>query len=144
MGGRGAFDPNYGRTGGIPEDKREYSCVGFLSHIKIIQCDTKVNNPTTSYSNTANTTYYSYSEKFHRIDHIYYFRNHKLCKSVDFKPGEEPHTHYWGRIAGPVGRKKHDKKNIFPLNNRDLRLMKKAMEYNRLKQIEYEKKHNHS
>lgn len=128
MGGRGAFNQNFGRTGGIPIDKREYSCIGTLGHIKIIQCDTKRNNPTTTYSNTANTTYYSYSKEYKRIDHIYYFRNHKLYKSVDFKPNENPHVHYWHN--GQVGRKSHDKSNIHPLTERDNRLMKQALEYN--------------
>lgn len=132
MGGRGNFNKNYGRTGGIPIDQREYSCIGMLGNIKIIQCDTKTNNPTTTYSNTANTTYYAYSKENKRIEHIYYFRNHKLRKSVDFKNNEEPHTHYWHN--GMVGRKKHDPKNTFPLSGRDKRLVDKALEYN--------KKHN--
>lgn len=128
MGGRGAFNKNYGNTGGIPMDKREYSCIGMLGRIKIIQCNTKRNNPTTTYSNTANTTYFSYSKENKRIDRIYYFRNHKLYKSVDFKPNETPHVHYWHN--GQVGRKSHDKSNIHPLSERDNRLMKEALEFN--------------
>lgn len=46
MGGRGAFDKNMGRTGGVPKGKREYSEIGKIGRIKIIQCDTKDNNPT--------------------------------------------------------------------------------------------------
>lgn len=129
MGGRGAFDMNLGRTGGIPMSKREYSCVGKLGGIKIIQCNTKRNNPTPTYSNTANTTYYAYSKEYKRIEKIYYFRNHKLYKSVDFKPGETPHVHFWH--SGQVGRKSHDKGNIHPLNERDTRLMNQALEYNK-------------
>lgn len=128
MGGRGAFNKNYGNTGGISMDKREYSCIGMLGRIKIIQCNTKRNNPTTTYSNTANTTYFSYSKENKRIDRIYYFRNHKLYKSVDFKPNETPHVHYWHN--GQVGRKSHDKSNIHPLSERDNRLMKEALEFN--------------
>ena len=128
MGGRGAFDENMGRTGGIPEKKREYSEIGRIDNIKIIQCNTKSNNPTTTYSNTANTTYYSYSQENKRIEHIYYFRNHKLVKSVDFKRGEVPHVHYWnGKV---VGRKRHDKRNSFELSDRDRRLMNKAIKWN--------------
>lgn len=129
MGGRGAFDINYGRTGGIRLDKREYSCIGTLGRIKIIQCDTKRNNPTTTYSNTSNTTYYAYSKENRRIERIYYFRNHKLIKSVDFKPNEAPHVHFWH--AGQVGRKSHDKCNIHDLSERDNRLMQQALEYNK-------------
>ena len=108
-----------------------------------IQCDTKDNNPTTTYSNTANTTYYSYSKKYHRIEHIYYFKNHRLFKSVDFKPGEKPHAHYWSN-GGQVGRKRHDKRNTFALNNKDIRLMNDALKYNKIKQEEYERRNSHS
>lgn len=128
MGARGAFDRNYGRTGGIPIEKRHYSCIGTLNGIKIIQCDTFKNNPTTTYSNTYSTTYYAYSKENKRIEHIYYFRNHKLVKSVDFKKGEVPHTHYWNNSQ--VGRKKHDSHNTHPLNDRDRRLMQAAQSYN--------------
>lgn len=128
MGSRGAFNLNFGRTGGIPLDMREYSCISTLGRIKIIQCDTKRNNPTTTYSNTSNTTYYSYSKEYKRIERIYYFRKHKLIKSVDFKPNETPHVHYWHN--GQVGRKSHDKSNIHALSDRDLRLMKQAFEFN--------------
>ena len=48
-----------------------------IGRIKIIQCDSKDNNPTPTYSNTANTTYYSYNKKTGRIEHIYYYKNHK-------------------------------------------------------------------
>lgn len=78
MGSRGAFNPSYGRTGGIPLNQCDYSCVGTLGRIKIIQCDKKTNNPTTTYSNTSNTTYYSFSKENNRIERIYYFKNHKL------------------------------------------------------------------
>lgn len=131
MGGRGTFNRNYGRTGGIPIHLRQYSCIGYWHRIKIIQCDTKANNPTTTYSNTANTTYYSFFKGNIRIEKIYYFKNHKLCKSVDFKDNETPHVHYWN--SGIVGRKRHDSNNIFELNERDERLLKWAIEYNRLK-----------
>lgn len=129
MGGRGAFNSNYGRTGGITIENREYSCIGTLGRIKIIQCDTKCNNPTTTYSNTANTTYYAYSKENKCIEHIYYFRNHKLVKSVDFKNNEEPHVHYWH--SGQVGRKSHNKKNRHSLSDRDKRLVKQALNYNK-------------
>ena len=56
------------------------------------------------------------------IEGIYYYRNHRLIKSVDFKDDEIPHAHYW--TSGMVGRKRHDKRNIFELNDRDKRLMK--------------------
>ena len=137
MGSRGAFDPDFGPTGGIPEDKREYSCIGMLGRIKIIQCDTKVNNPTTTYSNTANTTYYSSNKSTARIEHIYYFKNHKLYKSVDFKQNEIPHAHYWN--SQQVGRKRHSKKNIHALSDRDKRLMTKALAYNNALKDKYGK-----
>lgn len=129
MGGRGAFDPSFGPTGGIPIGNRHYSCIGVLGHIKIIQCDTFSNNPTTTYSNTCNTTYYSYSKESGKIEHIYYFRNHKLVKSVDFKDGETPHAHKWNGTV--VGRKSHQKSNILALTAKDMRLVKQAQEYNR-------------
>lgn len=127
MGGRGAFDASYGKTGGIPVENRHYSMVGMLGKIKIIQCDVSINNPTTTYSNSLSTTYFSYSKENKLIEHIYYFKNHRLVKSVDFKHGEVPHTHYWNQ--GVVGRKKHSKKNIFSLSDRDKRLLKMAVEF---------------
>lgn len=129
MGGRGAFDSSYGVTGGIPTENRRYSCIGVLEHIKIIQCDTFRNNPTTTYSNTCNTTYYSFSKESGMIEHIYYFRNHRLVKSIDFRPGETPHAHKWNSTV--VGRKSHQKSNIYELTPRDRRLVIKAQEYNR-------------
>lgn len=129
MGSRGSFDPHMGRTGGIPIENRKYSEIGMIDNIKIIQCDAFSNNPTTTYSNTANTTYYSYSKENGKIEHIYYFKNHKLFKSVDFGKGEEPHAHYWN--SNVVGRKKHDKHNIHDLSDRDKRLMNKALKWNK-------------
>lgn len=128
MGGRGAFNQNYGRTGGIPIDSRKYSCVGLIGNIKIIQCNDFSNNPTTTYSNTANTIYFSFSKEHDQIEHIYYFKNHRLVKSIDFNEGVKPHAHYWNQ--GIVGRKKHDRHNIHDLTGRDKRLLLLAKEYN--------------
>lgn len=129
MGSRGKLSSSYGRTGGIPPENREYSVVAMIGCIKVIQCDTKSNNPTITYSNTANTTYFSYSKKKEVIEHIYYYKNHKLVKSVDFNEGVKPHAHYWN--AKLVGRKKHDKKNIHSLSDRDKRLLNQAIKFNK-------------
>lgn len=129
MGGRGAFSSSYGKTGGIPLDSRYYTCVGTLGKIKIIQCDKYRNNLTPTFSNTANTVYFSLSKEKNRIEHIYYYRNHKLVKSVDFNEGVTPHAHYWNN--GIPGRKRHDKHNIHELSSRDVRLLKLAQKYNR-------------
>lgn len=99
----------------------------FVALLQNHKCMT--NNPTTTYSNTANTTYFSYSKENHRIERIYYFKNHKLYKSVDFKGNESPHTHYWNK--GIVGRKSHDKHNSHELSERDYKLMNLALEYNK-------------
>lgn len=128
MGGRGKFNPTYGRTGGIPLENREYSVVGQIENIKVIQCDTKSNNPAPTYSDTANTTYFSFSKESNRIEHIYYYRNHRLVKSIDFNEGVAPHAHYWNTII--VGRKRHDKRNTHPLSNRDVRLFGLAQKFN--------------
>ena len=123
MGDRGSYSASYGKSGGIPPEKREYSCVGVIGHIKVIQSDNTSNNHTPTYSNTKNTTYFAYSKERHRIEAIYYYRNHRLVKSVDFGKGrEKPHVHYWSP-SGMVGRKRHDKKNSFELSARDKRLM---------------------
>lgn len=131
MGSRGAFVSSLGRTGGIPLSNRDYSCIGYLGKIKVIQCGTKSNNPTPTYSNTANTTYFSYSKENKKIEHIYYYRNHKLVKSIDFKEGEVPHAHYWN--SSVVGRKKHSSHNTRPLTDKDKRLLKLAQDYNKKK-----------
>lgn len=130
MGSRGTFDPSMGKSGGIQIEQREFSTIGYLNNVKIIQCDTKSNSPTTTYSNTANTVYYGYSKEQHCIEHIYYYKNHRLVKSVDFKEGETPHTHYWNNKNGVVGRTRHDQRNHRGLTERDTRLMNKAKEYN--------------
>ena len=124
MGGRGSYSADYGKSGGIPLENREYSEVGRIGRIKVIQSDTTSNNRTPTLSNTKNTTYFAYSKERDRIEGIYYYRNHRLVRSVDFgkKKGEKPHVHYWSP-SGIVGRKRHDKNNIFELSARDKRLM---------------------
>lgn len=129
MGSRGQFNRQMGRTGGIPANMQEYSCIGHIGKIKIIQCDKYSNNKTTTYSNTANTVYFSYSKEHGLIEHIYYFKNHKLVKSVDMNEGIKPHAHYWNN--GMVGRKPHDKHNSHELTPRDKRLWKMANEFNK-------------
>lgn len=128
MGNRGSFSPSFGKTGGIPVENRIYSSIGTLNNIKIIQCDQRANNPTTTYSNTKSVTYFAFSKEHQQIEHIYYYRNHKLIKSVDLTHGK-PHVHYWN--GAMVGRKRHDKRNIFQLTERDRRLAKLAFEYNK-------------
>ena len=128
MGGRGAFEKSGGT--GINADDREYSTIGYLNHIKVVQWNNGITNQAPTYSNTKNTTYYSYSKEHHRIEHIYYYRNHRLVKSVDFYSYGKlsPHTHYWGQ-NGPVGRTAHDTKNVFPLNERNKRLFEPALNW---------------
>lgn len=129
MGDRGSYSSDYGKSGGIPPENRKYSEVGRIGNIKVIQSDATSNNRTPTYSNTSNTTYFSYSKERDRIEGIYYYRNHRLVKSVDFgKNGETPHVHYWSS-SGLVGRKRHDKRNIFALSERDKRLMNLAKKF---------------
>lgn len=130
MGGRGDFTPSFGRTGGIPFSNRKYRLVGWLGNIKVIQCDAATNNPAPTYSNTANTTYFSYSKEHKQIEHIYYYKNHRLVKSIDLNQGK-PHAHYWNSRI--VGRKSHDKHNIQSLTPRDQRLVTIAQSYNNKK-----------
>lgn len=130
MGGRGDFSHSLGRTGGIPFGNRKYKLVGWLGNTKVIECVEFSNNPTPTYSNTANTTYFSYSKEHQKIEHVYFYRNHKLVKSIDLNQGE-PHVHYWN--AGVVGRKSHDKHNRLPLTPRDKRLVAMAQAFNNTK-----------
>lgn len=123
MGGRGSYSADYGKSGGVPPENRKYSEVGKIGNIKVIQSDETSNNRTPTYSNTKNTTYFAYSKERDRIEGIYYYRDHRLVKSVDFgKEGETPHVHYWSP-SGMVERKRHDKRNIFELSARDKQLM---------------------
>lgn len=129
MGDRGSFSTDYGKSGGIPPENRKYSEVGLIGNIKVIQSDEFSNNPTPTYSNTYNTTYFSYSKERDRIEGIYYYRGHRLVKSVDFgKEKQEPHIHFWNPY-GMVGRKRHDKRNIFKLSDRDKRLIDLALSF---------------
>ena len=127
IGGRGSYSADYGKSGGISPENRKYSEVGRIGNIKVIQSDETSNNHTPTYSNTKNTTYFAYSKERDRIEEIYYYRNHRLVKSVDLgkKAGEKPHVHYWSP-SGMVGRKRHDKRNTFELSDRDKRLMNMA------------------
>lgn len=126
MGDRGSYSASYGKSGGIPPECRKYSEVGKIGNIKVIQSDGTSNNHTPTYSNTRNTTYFAYSKERDRIESIYYYRDHRLVRSVDFgKEGEVPHVHHWSS-SGMVGRKRHDKRNVFELSARDRRLMNLA------------------
>lgn len=127
MGGRGAFEQSGGK--GIAPEFREYSTIGYLNHIKIVQWDKGTNNKTITYSNTRNTTYYSYNQRKGVIEKIYYYRNHRLVKSVDMFDKAGPHTHYW-KNGTAVGRKSHDPKNAFRMNDRDTRLYEAAIKWN--------------
>ena len=127
MGGRGAFKASGGH--GINKEYREYSTVSQIGRIKVVQWDQGTNNRTITYSNTPNTTYYSYSKENGRIEHVYFYRDHRLYKSIDMKSGETPHVHYW-REGQTVGRKSHDPNNHFELSGRDTRLVKQAQEWN--------------
>ena len=127
MGGRGAFERSGGQ--GIAKEEREYSTISQIGRIKVVQWDNGTNNRTITYSNTPNTTYYSYSKENGRIEHVYFYRDHRLYKSIDMKSGETPHVHYW-REGQTVGRKSHDPNNHFELSGRDTRLVKQAQEWN--------------
>lgn len=131
MGGRGAF-LNSAAAGfkGIAENERQYSVVDKIGNIEVVQWDYGKNNQTITFSNTPNTTYFSLSKERYQIERIYYYRNHKLFKSVDFpKNGNAEHAHYW-KNGAIVKRKKHDKKNIFELNTKDRRLYNEAVKWN--------------
>lgn len=128
MGGRGAFQNSKG--GGINVEYREYKAIDKIGHIKVLIWTEGENNKTITFSNTPNTTYYS-ADKYGRIEKIYYYRDHRLIKSVDFKRNETPHTHYWSSSGSVVGRKEHDPNNTFPLNERDIKLWKTAVKYNK-------------
>jgi len=128
MGSRGAFDSNYGSAGGIPPSARQFFVMGVLGDVKVLVSNTAPNGPTITYSNSENTIYFSYSAKKQRIDKIFYYRNHKLVKSVDLYDKLGPHVHYWH--SGVVGRKSHDKKNIYPLSDQDEKLAQLAYKYN--------------
>lgn len=109
--------------------ERRYSVIGMIGKIKILQCDRASNNPTPTYSNTYSTTYFSYSKEKGCIEHIYYYKGHRLSKSVDFNKGVVPHVHYWNK--GIIGRKRHDKHNVHTLSPRDERLLELALKYNK-------------
>lgn len=127
MGGRGAFEKSGGS--GIAKEYREYSTISQIGRIKVVQWDKGINNKTINYSNTPNTTYYSYSTRYNRIEKIYFFRNHRLYKSIDMKLNETPHVHYW-KEGKSVGRKSHDPNNVFQLSGRDARLVRQAQDWN--------------
>lgn len=130
MGDRGSYSTGYGKTGGVPIENRYYTEVGKIGKIKVIQSDKTSNFHTPIYSNKKNTTYFAYSKEQDKIIGIYYYKNHRLVKSVDLpkKEGDVPHVHYWS-LSGMVGRKRHDKHNIFELSERDKRLMDLAKRF---------------
>lgn len=128
MGGRGQFVASCGH--GISEEYREYSTISQIGRIKVVQWDKGTNNATITYSNTPNTTYYAYSKERKRIEKIYFYRNHRLYKSIDLDIDKgTPHVHYW-KEGKSVGRKSHDPNNVFSLSGRDERLVRQAQEWN--------------
>lgn len=128
MGGRGAFYKSGGS--GIAKEYREYSTISQIGRIKVVIWEAGKNNATINFSNTPNTTYYSCSKERMRIEKIYFYRNHRLYKSIDLDIDKgTPHVHYW-KEGKSVGRKSHDPNNVFQLSGRDARLVRQAQEWN--------------
>ena len=129
MGGRGAFIKS-GMTG-IAEEYREYSVVDYIDGIKVLTWNKGKNNRTIPYSNTPNTIYFSYSSTNNRIEKIYYYKDHRLVRSIDMKLGEPPHVHKWEVAGIEVGRIAHDPANVFKLNAQDRKLYEAALKWNK-------------
>lgn len=129
MGSRGAFEKS-GMTG-IAPSQREYSVIDHIEGIKVVTWDGGKNNRTPVYSNTPNAIYFSCSAQDTRIEKIYFYKNHRLVRSVDMKEGEEPvHAHDWSHAGAQVGRIAHDKKNIHSLTPRERDLYEAASRWN--------------
>ena len=129
MGSRGAFQKSGMK--GIALILREYSVIDYIDGVKVIAWNGGSNNRTPVYSNTPNTTYFSYSMTGHRIEKIYFYENHRLVRSVDMKEDEGlVHAHNWNHAETQVGRIAHDKKNIYSLTPQERRLYEAARRWN--------------
>lgn len=129
MGSRGAFEQS--EKSGIARDLREYSVVDYINGIKVITWDAGDNNRTPVYSNTADTKYYSYSEKSHRIERICFYKDHRLVWTIDLeKNGQPAHAHKWSHAGMNVGRVSHSKSNTFELSKKDLKYYHAAKNWN--------------
>lgn len=114
MGGRGSFNKE---AKSIPIENRQYTQIGSFNGIKIIDGITIKNGKPPVMSNTANTVYAVWSKNAKRIKHVLYYKDHVLYKAVDLD-GAQSHWHkvYIDSTTGEIGRKTHDKDNIFALS----------------------------
>lgn len=115
MGGRGSFDH---KTSYIPIDNREYRQIGSFGDIEIIEGIYTTNGKTPVLSNSPNSIYAVWSQKAHRIKHVFYYKDHILRKQIDI---EGPKSH-WHNIAinpqtGEIGRISHDPSNVHEPTN---------------------------
>lgn len=112
MGGRGAIDPEMDI---IPIDKRRFVQIGVANGLKVIEDPVAKNGKTPLLSNTPDTAYAVYSQKAHRIKHVFFYKNHILKIAIDLDDSG-PHWHkVFFNKDGTIGRKTHDSNNTFPL-----------------------------
>lgn len=111
MGGRGSFDKD---TQSIPLENREYTEIGRIGDIKVIEGISTLNGKTPVMSNSASSIYGVYSQKAGRIKHIFYYENHILVKAIDID-GANSHWHQvsYNPETGQIGRLSHDPGNRF-------------------------------
>lgn len=130
MGGRG----NFLRSGskGISLEEREWQSIGRLDGIKLIvnTNEEKKNAAQPTYSNTANTKYFTVSGNSGKIKQISYYKNHEIYRSVDIDMSGrgKHHAHIWDKGKG--ARVSHDPSHKVPLSAWDRHYLKKALEYN--------------
>ena len=127
MGGRGSFDK---ATMSIPVENRKYKTLDVVDGIKIIEDFESGNGKTPVMSNSANTIYAVWSGSAGRIKHIYYYKDHYLYYAIDLD-GNKSHAHkvFVDPKTGIIGRKTHDKTNIFELTSKEWNIVNKLSKW---------------
>ena len=141
MGGNGSFYAEYLSDGKKAGVLTHYEYDGELDGHKIVVWKENIHHETAIMnSRSPNTTYLSAavdSEGFVKIKKIYVYREHKLVESVDLEFDENvnlkpsSHSHFWKEEGGVFKRKKHEKSNIFPIDERHSSLIRKITKFNK-------------
>lgn len=155
MGGNGAYSKTWG---GVPHEKRSHIALPerIDGHKILLQENNPFQKKFPMNSNSENPIYLCASTNSQteivQISSIAIYEKHRLVKTIDlerdeqnnvlpYNKGRGSHMHLWPtNEMGNIGRKKHDKRNIFPIPQEYKQLIKKIETYN--KQLNIWKKKN--
>lgn len=146
MGGNGAYCKTWG---GIPHEKRSHIALPnrIDGHKILLQGKDPFQRKFPMNSNSENPIYLCASTNLQtgviKISSIAIYDKHRLIKTIDlefdtlnnilpYKNGKGSHMHLWEKNEmGDIGRRKHNKKNIFPIPKEFQPLINKIETYNK-------------